>query len=65
MTSTMSVESDWSSDERDELEKIFGEMSEKGEEYAKLRQAVTINAKLHILANFQNFIYRAFTTYRV
>ena len=55
MTSTMSVESDWSSDERDELEKIFGEMSEKGEEYAKLRQAVTIITKLH----FNDFDYLA------
>ena len=38
MTSTVSVESDWSDEEREELEKIFGVMSEKGEEYAKLRQ---------------------------
>ena len=33
-----SVESDWSDDEREELEKLFGVMSEKGEEYTKLRQ---------------------------
>ena len=38
LNSSMSVESDWSDDEDGELEKIFGVMSEKGEEYAKLRQ---------------------------
>ena len=38
MLSLFSVDSDWSDDEREELEKMFGAMSERGEEYAKLRQ---------------------------
>ena len=37
LVSTMSVDSDWSDEEREKLEKIFGAMSERGKECAKMR----------------------------
>ena len=37
MVSTTSVDSDWSDEEREKLEKIFGAMSERGKECAKMR----------------------------
>ena len=50
-----SIESDWSDDEREELEKLFGVMSEKGEEYTKLRQ-LRRSRQLNIIKNIKGFV---------
>ena len=50
-----SIESDWSDDEREELEKLFGVMSEKGEEYTKLRQ-LRRSRQLNINKNIKCFV---------
>ena len=38
LVSNTSLDSDWSDEERAELERVFGAMSERGEEQAKIRQ---------------------------
>jgi hypothetical protein len=38
LVSNTSLDSDWSDEERTELERMFGAMSERGEEQAKIRQ---------------------------
>ena len=38
LVSNTSLDSDWSDEERAELERVFGAMSERGEEHAKIRQ---------------------------
>lgn len=38
LVSTTSLDSDWSDEEREELERMFGAMSERGEEQTKIRQ---------------------------